>query len=445
MTVLLDETHDPARTSFVASANGHPDFPIQNLPFGVFAPHGEVPRGGVAIGDAILDLAAAARSARLSGEAQTAADAASGPTLNALLALPLSARRALRRALSELLATGSAHADEVSAWLHPATDCALHLPARIGDYTDFYAGIHHAMNVGRQFRPDNPLLANYKHVPIGYHGRASSVRASGAPVRRPSGQKAPAAGSDLPGYGPTQRLDLELELGIWVGQANALGEPLTLEAADAAIAGLCLLNDWSARDLQAWEYQPLGPFLAKNFLTTVSPWIITAEALAPFRCAQPPRPAEEPRPLPYLWSEADQANGAYAIELEAYIQTAAMTQAGLAPHRISLSSTTHLYWTLAQLATHHASNGCDLQPGDLLGTGTISAPDDSGLGSLLEITRGGAQPLTLPNGERVSFLQDGDAILLRGRASAPGAVSIGFGDCFGRVGSVAVLDRQIHA
>lgn len=435
MTVHLDETHDPARTSFVASANGHADLPIQNLPFGVFAPQGAAPRGGVAIGGAILDLAAAARSGRLTGEAQSAAEAASGPTLNPLLALAPSARRALRRALSGLLAAGSAHQDEVSGWLHAQADCVLHLPARIGDYTDFYAGIHHAMNVGKQFRPDNPLLPNYRYVPIGYHGRASSVRVSGAPVRRPSGQKAPAAGAGGPGYGPTQRLDLELELGVWIGQGNRLGEPLTLETADAAIAGLCLLNDWSARDLQAWEYQPLGPFLAKNFLTTVSPWIVTAEALAPFRRAQPPRPAGDPRPLPYLWSEADQANGAYAIDLEAYIQTKAMAEAGLAPHRISLSSTSHLYWTLAQLATHHASNGCDLHPGDLLGTGTISTPDDTGLGSLLEITRGGAQPLTLPNGESVTFLQDGDAIVLRGRASAPGAVSIGFGDCFGRVAS----------
>lgn len=433
MTALIDETHDPARTSFVQSANGHPDFPIQNLPFGVFTPQGGDPRGGVAIGDMILDLSAAASSGLLEGQAQVAAQCASGSLLNELLASPTASRRALRRALSDLLASDSPRAEAVSGWLYATANCTLHLPVRIGDYTDFYAGIHHAMNVGKQFRPDNPLLPNYRHVPIGYHGRASSVRVSGAPVRRPKGQKAPAAGSDVPGFGPSQRLDLELELGVWIGQANTLGEPLTLETADAAIAGVCLLNDWSARDLQAWEYQPLGPFLAKNFLTTVSPWIVTAEALAPFRRAQPARPSGDPRPLPYLWSEADQAKGAYAIELEAFLQTKAMADAGLAPHRISLSATSHLYWTLAQLVTHHASNGCDLQPGDLLGTGTISAPDDSGLGSLLEITRGGAQPLTLPNGERLSFLQDGDAILLRGRASAPGAVSIGFGDCFGRV------------
>jgi fumarylacetoacetase len=287
------------------------------------------------------------------------------------------------------------------------------------------------MNVGRLFRPDNPLLPNYKHVPIGYHGRASSIRASGAAVRRPQGQRMP-PGATEPVVGPSQRLDLELELGVWLGQANTLGEPLGLAAADAAIAGLCLLNDWSARDLQAWEYQPLGPFLAKSFLTTVSPWIVTAEALAPFRRPQAPRPEGDPRPLPYLWSEDDQRCGAYAIELEVLISTAAMRQAGQAPQRISSSAAAHLYWTLAQLATHHASNGCDLRPADLLGTGTISTPDDSGLGSLMELTRG-AQPITLASGEERRFLEDGDEIQLRGRAVAPGAVSIGFGPCVGRV------------
>jgi len=428
---MIDETHDPARRSWVESANGDGDFPIQNLPFGVFRPRGSAPRGGVAIGDQILDLSQASRSPLLAQVAQ-ACEAAAQPTLNAFLALAPAARRALRRRLSQLLGEGVEAAGTVGDWLVPAAQCELLLPAQIGDYTDFYAGIHHALNVGRQFRPDNPLLPNYKHVPIGYHGRASSVRASGAPVRRPLGQRLP-PGASQPEFGPSQRLDIELELGVWIGQANTLGEPLTLETADAAIAGLCLLNDWSARDLQAWEYQPLGPFLAKNFLTTVSPWIVTAEALAPFRRPQPGRPEGDPRPLPHLWSAADQANGAYSIELEVLISTRAMRAAGLAPQSISRSAAEHLYWTLAQLATHHASNGCELRPGDLLGTGTISTPDDGGLGSLLEITRGGAQPLTLESGEQRRFLEDGDEIHLRGRAQAPGRVSIGFGACVGRI------------
>jgi fumarylacetoacetase len=427
----IDETHDPARRSWVESANSDGDFPIQNLPFGVFRPRGSAPRGGVAIGDQILDLSQASHSPLLSQVAQ-ACEAAAQPTLNGLLALAPEARRALRIRLSQLLAEGAEEAAMVRDWLVPAAQCELLLPAQIGDYTDFYAGIHHAMNVGRQFRPDNPLLPNYKHVPIGYHGRASSVRASGAPVRRPQGQRMP-PGASQPEFGPSQRLDIELELGVWIGQANTLGEPLTLETADAAIAGLCLLNDWSARDLQAWEYQPLGPFLAKNFLTTVSPWIVTAEALAPFRRPQPERPEGDPRPLPYLWSVADQANGAYSIDLDVLISTPAMRAAGLEPQSISQSAAEHLYWTLAQLATHHASNGCDLRPGDLIGTGTISTPDDSGLGSLLELTRGGAQPLTLTTGEQRRFLEDGDEIHLRGRARAPGRVSIGFGACVGRI------------
>jgi fumarylacetoacetase len=313
-----------------------------------------------------------------------------------------------------------------------AADCQIHLPTRVGDYTDFYAGIHHALNVGRQFRPDNPLLPNYKHVPIGYHGRASSVRPSGTPVRRPLGQsKSPDAIG--PSFGPTSRLDIELELGVWIGQGNPLGQPIPIEAADEHIAGLCLLNDWSARDLQAWEYQPLGPFLAKNFQTTVSPWIITAEALAPFRIAQPPRPPEDPSPLPYLYNAVDQAHGAYAIDLGVFISSQTMRDQGIAPHRLSSGHTSNLYWTLAQLVTHHASGGCDLNPGDLLGTGTISTADDRGLGSLLEITRGGRTPIVLPSGETRSFLLDGDEIVLTGHGRAPGFVSIGFGPCAGRI------------
>lgn len=431
MSVQIDETHDPSRRSWVASAQGS-DFPIQNLPFGVFSPKGGRPRGGVAIGDRILDLSLAARSGLLSGEARAAAEAAAGQTLNALLGLGAGPRRALRRRLSDLLTEGAPDRAEVETWLYAAADCELRLPCAIGDYTDFYAGIHHALNVGRQFRPDNPLLPNYKHVPIGYHGRASSVRVSGAAVRRPNGQqKAPEA--DAPVFGPARRLDLELELGVWIGPGNALGEPVPIGDADAHIAGLCLLNDWSARDLQAWEYQPLGPFLAKNFMTTVSPWIITAEALAPFRTAQPKRPEGDPAPLPYLMDEADQASGAYALELEALIRTRAMREAGVPAHRLGKGPATNLYWTMAQLVTHHTVGGCDLRPGDLFGSGTISTPDDSGLGSLLELTRGGKEPLTLPNGETRTFLEDGDELILAGRAVAEGFVAIGFGPCSGVV------------
>ncbi len=431
MTPILDETHDPALASWVTTANGHSDFPIQNLPLGVFTPPGGGPRGGVAVGDMILDLSLAAASG-LMGAARGAAEAGAGPTLNPLLGLPASRRRALRRRLSALLADGAPEQAEVESWLLPASDCVMHLPARIGDYTDFYAGIHHALNVGRLFRPDNPLLPNYKAVPIGYHGRASSVRPSGAPVRRPKGQSLP-QGGQTPVFGPSERLDIELELGVWIGAGNALGEPIAIDDADDHIAGLCLLNDWSARDLQAWEYQPLGPFLAKNFMTTISPWIVTAEALAPFRIAQPPRPDGDPAPLPYLLGEVDQANGAYAIALDVLIQTLVMREAGLKPHRLGGGPAANLYWTLAQLVTHHASGGCNLNPGDLLGTGTISTPDDSGLGSLLELTRGGQHPIPLPGGETRTFLQDGDLIGLTARAAAAGYVSIGFGPCEGLI------------
>ena len=431
MNVQIDETHDPARRSWVASAQGS-DFPIQNLPLGVFSPEGGPPRGGVAIGERILDLSLAARSGLLSGEARAAAEAAAGETLNPLLSLGAGPRRALRRRLSELLAQGAPDRAEVETWLYAAADCELRLPCAIGDYTDFYAGIHHALNVGRQFRPDNPLLPNYKHVPIGYHGRASSVRVSGATVRRPNGQqKAPDA--DAPVFGPARRLDLELELGVWIGPGNVLGEPVPIGEADAHIAGLCLLNDWSARDLQAWEYQPLGPFLAKNFMTTVSPWIVTAEALAPFRTAQAGRPEGDPAPLPYLMDETDQASGAYALELEVLIRTKAMREAGAPAYRLGRGPATNLYWTMAQLVTHHTVGGCDLRPGDLFGSGTISTPDDSGLGSLLELTRGGKDPIALPNGETRTFLEDGDELILAGRAVAEGYVPIGFGPCSGVV------------
>jgi fumarylacetoacetase len=423
---MIDHTHDPSLQSWVASAQGHPDFPIQNLPLGVFSPLAGAPRGGIAIGDEILDLRALYEAELLDEEAQAACASCIGPTLNAFLALGEGPRQALRDAVSALLQEGS---DERPHLLHRASDCLLYLPAHIGDYTDFYAGIHHATAVGKQFRPDNPLLPNYKYVPVGYHGRASSVTLSGD-VRRPNGQRKPAK-DDVPTYGPSRNLDYELELGIWVGPGNALGTTIPIAEAPRHIAGYCLLNDWSARDVQGWEYQPLGPFLAKSFHTTISAWIITPEALAPFRVAQPARPEGDPAPLPYLADDTDQRSGALDLELEVLLTTPAMKRQGLAPHRLSLGRATDLYWTPAQLLAHHASNGCNLNPGDLFGTGTISSPDGDGSGSLLEITQGGRAPITLPSGEVRRFLEDGDEICLRARARRNGAAPIGFGDCRG--------------
>ena len=425
--MTIDHTHDPALQSWVASANGHPDFPIQNLPLGVFGPLAGAPRGGIAIGDMILDLRAVHDEGLLDEEAQAAARACIGPSLNPFLALGAGPRRALRDAVSALLQDGS---DERPHLLHRAEDCILYLPAHVGDYTDFFAGIHHAEGAGKLLRPDAPLTPNYKWVPIGYHGRASSLRPSGAEVRRPHGQRKPASDT-VPSFGPSRSLDYELELGIWVGPGNALGTAIPVGEAHEHIAGFCLLNDWSARDIQGWEAQPLGPFLAKSFSTTVSPWIVTPEALAPFRASQPPRPSGDPAPLPHLHDPADQENGALDLELEVLLITAAMRKQGLAPHRLSIGSSLALYWTPAQLLTHQASNGCNLNPGDLLGTGTISAPTSDGCGSLLEISQGGRAPITLPSGEERRFLEDGDEVILCARARRDGAASIGFGPCRG--------------
>ncbi len=425
---MIDDTHDPARRSWVESANDHPEFPVQNLPLGVFSVAGGPARIGCAIGDYILDLAAASE-ARLLPESLV--EPLLCGSLNSLFARPASDRLMLRRALFALLCE-SRRRDEVAPLLQLAERCTMHLPAQIGDYSDFYVGIHHALNVGRQFRPDNPLLENYKHLPIAYHGRASSIRPSGDPVTRPSGQsKAPDA--EAPRFGPCRRLDYELELGVWIGPGNTLGSPIPIAEAGEHIAGFCLLNDWSARDLQAWEYQPLGPFLAKNFHTTISPWVVTPEALAPFRTSHPVRLDGDPHPLPYLWDERDQAAGGLAVTLEASLLTELMRGEGARPHRLSRTDACHMYWTVAQMVAHHTSSGCNLQSGDLLGTGTISAPVRSGFGSLLEITRGGVDPIVLPTGENRSFLEDGDEIILTARAEAPGRATIGFGACRARV------------
>ena len=418
----VDHTHDPALTSWVDSANGHADFPVQNLPFGVFSPLAGAPRGGVAIGDMILDLRALHDGTLLDDEAQAAVHACIGPSLNAFMAMGAGPRAALRNAVSALLANG---ADPRPHLLHRAADCILYLPAHVGDYSDFYAGIHHAETVGSLLRPEQPLMPNYKWVPVGYHGRASTLRPPGD-VRRPNGQCKP-ANETVPTFGPSRALDYELELGIWAGPGTALGTSVPIGQAHEHIAGYCLLNDWSARDIQGWEAQPLGPFLAKSFATSISPWIITPEALAPFRIAQPARKPEDPAPLPYLHDAADQAHGALGLMLEVLIETPSMRAAGHAPHRLSTGPASALYWTPAQLLTHQASNGCALNPGDLLGTGTVSSPGASGC--LLEMTRGGREPVKLPGGETRRFLEDGDRIILRARAARDGAVTIGFGDC----------------
>jgi fumarylacetoacetase len=425
----IDETHDPKRVSWVESANGHPHFPIQNLPLGVFSKDGGDPRIGVAIGEMILDLRGLAAAGLVDQHWNLALSLA---TLNAWFAHGPADATALRRRLSALLSDEGKRA-VVEPHLVYAPRAVMHLPCAIGDYTDFYVGIHHATNVGKQFRPDQPLLPNYKYVPIGYHGRASSVRVSGEPVIRPKGQrKAPDA--EAPEYGPSRRLDYELEMGIWVGRGNALGSPIPIGEAGDHIAGYCLLNDWSARDLQAWEYQPLGPFLAKNFLTTISPWVISPDALLPFRTPMPPRPAGDPAPLHYLTSTSDQEAGGLGVTLETAVVTAKMRDAGLPPHVLSRGeAAAAMYWSAAQIVAHHSSNGCNLQPGDLIGTGTLSTADSSGLGSLLEISQGGKTPLTLPNGEIRSFLEDGDELTLSAQCNAPGAVGIGFGHVSGRV------------
>jgi fumarylacetoacetase len=421
----VDHTHDASLRSWVPGADAHEAFPIQNLPIGVFQPPGESARGGIAIGDYILDLKRLLESGIL---ANAELAEAAQPTLNRLLALGAPSRVALRHAVSALLAAGT---EPRPGLLHKAAACVMHRPAVIGDYSDFFAGIHHATKAGTLFRPEDPLFPNYKWVPIGYHGRASSVRVS-HDVHRPNGQRKPAS-EVAPSYGPSRNLDYELELGIWIGPGNAPGTTIPIGQAGAHIAGYCLLNDWSARDVQGWEYQPLGPFLAKSFCTTISPWIVTPEALAPFRAAQPARPEGDPAPLPYLFDADDQACGALGLSLDVLLLTAKMRNEGVPAHRVSVASALDLYWTPAQMVTHQASNGCDLSPGDLLGSGTISSPAADGSGSLLELTSGGRVPIALPNGEMRRFLEDGDEVILRATAQRDGFISIGFGDCFGRI------------
>ena len=434
-----NETHDPALRSWLPSANepGN-DFPIQNLPLGVFERPGEEGhrRIGVAIGTAILDIEACVANGLLAGLPQELVQACWMHSLNGLMALGRPHWSALRARVSDLLRADGQDAEaarlQAGQLLVPMAEARTVLPADVGDYTDFYASVHHATNVGAMFRPDSPLLPNYKYVPIGYHGRASSLVPSGTPVRRPHGQtKAPDA--PAPGFGPSRSLDYELEVGAFVGPGNALGRPVPIESVHEQIFGLCLVNDWSARDVQAWEYQPLGPFLAKSFATTVSPWVVTADALEPFRVPAAARPPGDPAPLPYLDSDEERTRGGFAITLEVLLRTARMRAAIADPVRLSRGDFSGMYWTLGQMLTHHASNGCNLRPGDLIASGTVSGPARDALGCLLELTRRGAEPLSLPNGETRKFLEDGDEVIMRGWCEREGYARIGFGECRGTV------------
>ncbi len=419
MRSWIDSANDPAG-----------DFPLQNLPYGVFRRDRRAALG-VAIGDRVLDLRACARIGLLEGLAPATVEASQTDSLNGLMALGRACWRPLRERLTGLLGDPE-HRPMVDPLLVAMPDADMLPPALIGDYTDFYASIYHATNVGRLFRPDNPLLPNYKWVPIGYHGRASSIVASGAPIRRPSGQSKDAAEA-APRFGPSRALDYELEVGLFIGPGNRLGEPIPIHTAEEHIFGLCLLNDWSARDVQSWEYQPLGPFLAKSFATTISPWVVTLEALRPFRSPAFVRPEGDPQPLPYLTDPSDQQRGGIDVTLEVRLTSRRMRAAGTPPVRVSRGNLRDLYWTPAQLVAHHASNGCNLRPGDLLATGTVSGPTRDAAGCLLEITRRGADPLALPEGEVRRFLEDGDEVTIRGWSEREGAVRIGFGECRGRI------------
>jgi fumarylacetoacetase len=407
------------------------DFPIQNLPFGAFT-NGQnlTPSLCVAIGDQLLDLCEAAERALLGDVDDVTYEACKESCLNPLMGLGPARWGTLRRSLFDLLSQNSPHRTEASACLRSQHNVKMVLPAQIGNYTDFYASVHHASNVGALFRPENPLLPNYKWVPIGYHGRASSIVVSGTDVRRPWGQlKLPS--DEQPHFAPTRRLDYEVEIGALVGVGNEMGEAIPIAHASDHIFGFCMVNDWSARDIQSWEYQPLGPFLAKSFATTISPWIVTAEALAPYRIPASVRPPGDPQPLPYLSDPDDQQRGGFDLTAEVYLQTAAMRDANSPQHRLSRGNLRDMYWTFAQMLAHHASNGCDLRPGDLLASGTVSGPDPGARGCLLEITRGGAEPITLPDGTQRTFLENGDEVSLRAFCERPGAVRIGFGACSG--------------
>jgi fumarylacetoacetase len=438
MKPILDETHDPTVQSWVESANiAGSDFPIQNLPFGVFQRHdvGGDAKVGVAIGDRILDVAGLLGACymeddrvRFAAQACTIAN-----SLDALMSLGTSPRRALRRHLHGILRQDAPGSDRQNTSRHliAQSDVEMLLPALAGDYTDFYASIFHATNVGKLFRPDNPLLPNYKYIPIGYHGRTSSLVASGTPVRRPNGQTR--EGDVPPKFGPTKALDYELEVGFLVGAGNSWGESIPIRQAEEHLFGICLVNDWSARDIQAWEYQPLGPFLAKSFATSLSPWVVTMDALAPFRAPAFARPQDDPAPLPYLFDSEDQEHGGLDLSLEVSLLSTRMRESGMVPVVLGRSNFRDMYWTMAQMLTHHASNGCNLRSGDLLASGTVSGADKTARGCLLELTTRGKDPVTLPTGEQRKFLEDGDEVILRGFCERDGFRRIGLGTCCGVV------------
>lgn len=431
----LDSTLDPALQSWVTSANvPGADFPIQNLPFGCFYPADDkAARIGVAIGDLIVDLLAARDAGLLDGLKADVVEACGAESLTPLFATGRAGISAVRQRISALLREGaadSARAQLVTHLLIPQAAVEMAMPADVGDYTDFYASIDHATNVGSMFRPDNPLLPNYKHVPIGYHGRASSLVVSGTPVKRPMGQTS-AKPEGPPSFGASARMDYELEVGAFIAGGNAMGFPIPLSEAEQHIAGLVLVNDWSARDVQTWEYQPLGPFLAKNFATSVSPWVVTLDALEPFRVPARARAAEDPALLPYLADARNEKSGGFGITLDVYLLTAKMRAAGEKPTRISHGDFTRMYWTLGQMLTHHASNGCNLRAGDLIASGTVSGATKDSRGCMLELSWRGTEPLTLPNGETRTFLADGDEVILRGWCEKQGAVRIGLGECRG--------------
>ena len=437
MIPTTDGTHHASLNSWVDSANRPAtDFPVQNLPLGVFRRGSARPaRVGCAIGDHVLDLSACAERGLLRGMPSDVEDGCRGTSLNALMALEPRVRGTLRHRLSHLLRSEGGFVtarDDAAQVLVRQADVEMVLPARVGDYTDFYASVFHATNVGKMLRPDNPLLPNYKWVPIGYHGRASSLVVSGTGVKRPSGQKETAGGGP-PAFGPSLSLDYELEVGAFLGPGNALGAPVPLAEAEGRIFGLCLVNDWSARDLQKWEYQPLGPFLSKSFATSVSPWVVTLEALAPYRVPALARPAGDPRPLPYLAHEENEAHGGIDLRLEVLLSSRAMRERGLPPYTLSRGNLRDLYWTLAQMVAHHTSNGCNLQPGDLIASGTVSGEGKEARGCLFERTWRGTEPLALPSGEERRFLEDGDEVVLRGHCEREGFARIGFGECRGEV------------
>ena len=434
MQYEINETHDPNLESWVESANDPAtDFPIQNLPFCVFTHSDQTARIGVGIGDFVLDLNFAVELFDLDRDL---ADQCKGATIDELLELNVESRAQLRSGLSKFLSRENqfitAHQIILDELLFPQTEVEFLKPATIRNYTDFYCSIFHATNIGSMFRPDNPLLSNYKHIPIGYHGRASSVVISGTPVKRPSGQTNPNDAPN-PGFGKSNSLDYELELGAFVAQGNTLGEPINIDDAERYLFGLCLVNDWSARDIQRWEYQPLGPFLAKSFATSISPFVVTMEAMAPFRVPAFERDPSDPQPLPYLHADENNYFGGVNLSLEVFISSQKMREENLAPMKLSHGNARDLYWTMSQMLTHHASNGCNMQAGDLIASGTISGATKDSFGSLIELTWRGTEPLNLPNGETRKFLEDGDEVIMTGSCEREGYRRIGFGNCRGRI------------